>query len=82
MERSLNQNVEPFKRRSQKDLEMIRHIDAVLAEETSLQEGLERAVETGWLSQEEAEACLKGFHDIHINALPLTEYLDIKSTLL
>lgn len=79
---SNNMHVEPFNLRKSKDTEMIRRIDAALSEETTLQQGLEWGVEHGWLSLKEAEECLRAYHDTVINALPLTEYIDIQTELL
>ena len=41
--------------------EAIRAIDAALAEESTLQEGLKWATEHNWMSEAEAEQCLRAY---------------------
>lgn len=50
--------------------EALRKIDEGLAAETSLKEGLEWAVEHGWMSDEDKERLLRQDHLSHVTALP------------
>ena len=49
--------------------EIIKSIDKVLAEEATLQDGLEWAVEHGWMSEEESAQCLRLFQRDSLNNL-------------
>lgn len=55
------QNFERVKTRAEKDMEIVRKIDAALCEETTLLEGLEWAVEHNWMSEEEADECYEAY---------------------